>query len=228
MDLSIIVPAYNEMHNIENTLNCLTDLQQKMHNCNIEIIAIDDGSKDLTGEILKNRHSIKVLTNETNKGKGYSVKRGILSAQGNIVAVFDADMAYKADYIEKAYPLTREYDVIFGKRLKAGEYPVSRYLPSKMFHLITKYYLNLDDIDTQCGFKMFKRELFLDIKNHITLNDFSYDMQLVYYLKQKNIKYLNMNVTVDKHDASSVNLIKDGIKMLSDIKKIKGDDIIAH
>ncbi len=221
MDLSIIVPAYNEMNNIERTLDCLGELKSKMNDCKIEIIAVDDGSWDLTGHILKNRPDVKVITNKKNMGKGYSVKQGIISARGNFATIFDADMAYSTDCIEKAYRLTKSYDVIYGKRKKCGQYPLLRFYPSKMFHLLTKYYLNLEDIDTQCGFKMFRRNLFSDVQKVLTFDDFSYDMQIVYYFKQINVKYFNMDVIVESHSKSSVHLFKDGYRMISNIKKIK-------
>lgn len=221
MDLSIIIPAYNEMNNIEETIWSLCTVLDEAKNLKSEIIVVDDASYDLTPLLIKSISRVNVITNKTNKGKGYSVKRGITASKGTYIAVFDADMPYMPSCILKSYSLTDKYDIIYGKRYAQGNYPPLRYVASKAFHLITKYYLGLGDADTQCGFKMFKKCLIENPESIITLNRFSYDIQLAHHFKKCGANWFNMDVVVKKHSYSSVNIIKDGARLMYDIWRIK-------
>ena len=163
--LSIIIPAYNEAERIPKTL---LDIDRRLDKApySYEILVVNDGSKDNTAEVVRNMakmvRNLKLIDNEDNKGKGGSVRQGMLLAQGAIRIFTDADNSTSIDQFDQMIPYFKEgYGVVIGSRTAAGAKldppePFYRQIPGKIGNLVFQAVLGLWGIwDTQCGFKAF-------------------------------------------------------------------------
>jgi len=118
--VSVIIPAYNEESNIGTTLeNVASYLSARQYDC--EVIVVNDGSQDATSnQAISRKHlfkDFKILTNKTNRGKGYAVKRGILAARGRYILFMDADNSTSIDEFDKFLPFLQSgYEVVIGSR----------------------------------------------------------------------------------------------------------------
>jgi len=231
--LSVVIPVYNKGKIIEYILReNYRYLEAQRYN--FEIIVIDDASTDDTHSILKlNKYpNICVITNPKNMKKGYSVKRGVLASKGKYILITDADYAYPISQLPRFIKTLEEgYDIAIGCRvLKDSTYTMHpslfpyvyiRHLISRLFNLIVRTFI-VNILDTQCGFKCFKGEVAKNIFNKQLLNDFSYDVEILYIAKKYNYKIKELPVEfIYKKEPTTVKLIRDGIKMLIDLFRIK-------
>ena len=164
MLISVLIPCYNEKNSIEeivSRINNLTDLE-------IEIIIIDDYSNDGTREILKDKIKDKVskiIFNEANFGKGYSLKKGIEAANGEIILIQDADLEYNP---KEYYKLTKPImdgnaEVVYGSRFIGGDERRILFfwhtVANKLLTLLSNMFTNLNLTDMETCYKVFKREI---------------------------------------------------------------------
>lgn len=219
MDLSVIVPAYNEQNQIKNTVDNLKQISKLacLDGIECEIIVINDGSTDNTGKILSGISDINLINCKNNNGKGYAVKCGLENLRGNTAAMFDADMAYEPHNLLSAYKKMQGCGAVFGKRVERGEYPVYRYALSNVFRAASGIILKTYGIDAQCGFKLIKTDVYKKIKKYLTANDFCLDIQIAYYIKKLNIPYINYPVRVLSHSPSDVRAVHDGVCLLKEL-----------
>jgi len=167
MKLSVIIPCFNEQKTIKEIINKI----QKQEFIEKEIIVIDDGSNDKTREALEEIKSsnIKIIFNNHNYGKGYSVRKGISESTGDILLIQDADLEYDPeDYKLLLNPLLKGYaDVVFGSRfLGSQEHRVLYYwhrIGNKFLTLLSNIFSNINLTDMECGFKAFKSEIIKNI-----------------------------------------------------------------
>lgn len=224
--LSIIIPAYNEEKRIASYLNEIKKYISK-NNLNAEIIVVDDGSKDKTALIAK-KYTRKVYTNKPNRGKGYSVKRGMLLARGDYLLFTDADGATPIKEMKKFVDILnkKEYSVVIGSRSIKGaklkkKQPFYRLVLGKGFFVLTWLLTGLNFHDTQCGFKMFTKKSAKAIFPKQTIERWGFDPELLFLAKRKRFKV--KEEPVEWHDiaGSKVNPVKDAIKMLGELIKIR-------
>jgi len=164
MKISVIIPCFNEESTIEQIVE---KVNNQKRNFQIETIIIDDGSDDNTRDILKNRINQKVdkiLYNESNYGKGYTVNKGIQESKGDIILIQDADLEYDpCEYPKLINPIIAgKADVVFGSRFLGGEEKrilfFWHYLANKILTVVSNMLTNLNLTDMETGFKVFKRE----------------------------------------------------------------------
>ena len=166
MQLSIIIPAYNEAHRIGPTLERIL-IYRHDQNLDAEIIVIDDGSTDETaniaGTFARDHRDFRVLSNGINRGKGYSVRRGMLEASGDVRLMSDADLSSP---IEEAPKLMRALaegaDIAIGSRwldpgTQTKRQSAGRQMASHAAHRFIRLVLGIQEHDPQCGFKAFTR-----------------------------------------------------------------------
>lgn len=230
MYLSIVIPAYNEENRIGESLRKINDYL-KTQNYEYEIIVVDDGSKDRTVEILmeySNKIShLKILNNNHNQGKGYSVKKGIFKSKGDIILFTDADLSTPIEEIDKLLGcFNKGYHIAIGSRaLPDSDIKIYsawyRQLMGKTFNKIIRLVLNLDYYDTQCGFKCFQRAAALEVFESLQLNGFSFDVEALYIAKQRGLKVKEVPVCWYNSPESKVKLIRDSSRMFWDILKIR-------
>jgi len=230
MYLSIVIPAYNEEGRIGTSLTEIYSFLKK-RNYDFEIIVVDDGSKDKTLNLLseysQNIPNLIVLKNESNQGKGFSVKKGVLNSKGDIILYTDADLSTPIEELDKLiYWLDEGYLISIGSR-DLPESQVNRHqawyreLMGKIFNRIIRLILNLDYHDTQCGFKCFRSDAALEIFKGLRLCGFSFDVEMLFVAKHRGIKVKEVPVRWYNSPESKVEIIRDSSKMLWDILKLR-------
>jgi len=235
--LSVIIPAYNEEKRLLSTLSKIC-AYLSTKGFPYEIIVVDDGSTDNTLQIIKNFASsdkhIILLVNELNRGKGYSVRKGMLSARGEYVFFTDADLSTPIEEIEKCLPhLINGYDVVIGSRSMPGSdiiihQPWYREKMGKIFNFMVNMVLLKGIIDTQCGFKGFKREVVKTVFSRCKIDGFSFDVEALYLSRKYNFKIKEIPIRWENSALSKVSPIKHSLQMFRDligikIKDLKGD-----
>ena len=225
MNLSIVIPAFNEEKRIENTLQQIEKYASKNFN-NYEIIVVDDCSQDKTSEISSKYKNVKILKNSKNMGKGYSVRRGILCAKHELVLFTDADLATPIEEIEKLlFKIKQRYDIAIASRnlknsiivVKQQKY---RQLMGKTFPLLVRCFILPDFKDTQCGFKLFKTNIAKEILAKQKSNGFAFDVEVLYLAKKLGCKIAEVPVVWIDQKGSKLNPLKDALKMLIELMKI--------
>ncbi len=233
LDISVIIPAYNEETRIPATLREIESYFSGRFN--YEIIVIDDGSTDRTYEICQEvfdraGHG-KVLSNGRNRGKGYSVRRGMLEAEGKLRLFSDADMSTPISEIEKLIAAVDEgYDVAIGSRSLPGSdvklhQPFYRESMGKIFNLFVRLVTVRGIIDTQCGFKLFVEKASRDIFSRQHIDRFSFDVEILFIARKLGYRIKEVPIAWINSPASKVNPVIDSAKMLRDLFSIRWMDL---
>lgn len=228
--LSIVIPAYNEESRISETIDHVRDYLNKNF-MKFEIIVIDDGSSDGTSSIVNEQCArlteIKLLRSMKNLGKGYSVKKGVLASEGNIILICDADLSAPIEEIEKLIPyLDNGFDIVIGSRgLRDSEIvihqPWCREKMGRIFNVFVRA-LIFDGIkDTQCGFKLFTAESAREIFNKSRMNGFSYDVEILFISMIRGLKIKEVPIRWAHSPDSKIRPLEDSIKTFIELLKIR-------
>ena len=230
MKISVIIPAYNEGKRIRDTLiktqSCLDILGK-----DYELIIVDDGSKDNTisvvAEFIEKNSRIKLFKNGTNRGKGYSVKKGMLNGTGDILLFSDADMSTPMETISNMIEyVNKGFDVVIGSRRVEGSrieihQNFIRENMGRIFNLLVRLIV-VDGIkDTQCGFKLFTRAAARKIFELQRLENFVFDVEILYLAKKLGFKMVEVPVKWYNSADSKVHPVKDSVSMFFDLFKIR-------
>ena len=197
MKVSIIVPCFNEEKTIEKIIEKILNLKD----INLEIIVIDDGSSDLSKDILekklKNKIDILIL-NEKNYGKGYSIRKGIKVATGDVLIIQDADLEYDpADFYKLIKPFKEGFaDVVYGSRFIGSEEKRVLYfwhtLGNKILTFLSNIFTNLNLTDMEVCYKAFKAEVIKDID--LEENRFGFEPEITAKIAKKNLRIYEVGV----------------------------------
>ncbi len=230
--ISIIIPAFNEEKRIGRTLEKLASFLKNFKE-ETEVIVVDDASTDKTiqvaesfSEKIKNLAILR-LAESPLAGKGYAVGKGVLNSSGDFVLFTDADGSTPIEEIEKLLAKIRQgYDIAIGSRaLERGSVKrkqnILREVMGRSFNILVRTLTVKDIVDTQCGFKLFKRESTIDIFKNQKIFDFGFDVELLYVAKKHGLKIAEVPVLWYNDPHSSVHPIKDSLKMLVDLFKIR-------
>lgn len=227
MELSVIIPCYNEEKNIQETIIQTNALLKKNKTIKkFEIICIDDGSTDKTKEVILKQKIPNVILNKKRKnfGKGYSVKQGMMMAKYDMAIFFDADRATPITELNKFISYSEEFDILIGSRMSKeskAKRTLLRGLAGKTFLLINNLILGTNFKDTQCGCKMFNLSKTKKIFKLQKTNGFAFDTEILYLAKKLNYKIKEIPVSWKEADTTSVNLLKESIKMFIQLLKIR-------
>ena len=228
MKLSIVIPCYNEEKRIEKTLKTIIKYLKKKK-FKLEIIIVDDGSKDSTIDVVK-KYNVRIVKNPGNKGKGYSVKNGFMHSKGDYVLFSDADLSTPIEELDNFMKHIKKYDIIFGSR-KADDSHLElqqttlRVIAGNVLPLVVRLLVLPGIKDTQCGFKLFNKKTCMKIFKKQLIEGFIFDVELLYLAKKYNLKIKELGVYWYNDPESKVHLIKHSIKMFLDILKIKANDL---
>ena len=229
--LSIIIPAYNEEKRIGATLDKIHSFF-KTKNYDFEVMIVDDGSTDRTAGVvaasgLAKEGKLSILKNRSNRGKGFSVKNGILNSNGEYLLFTDADLSTPIEDVDKLLKeISKDYDIVIGSRaLKDSAVMVHqscyREFMGKVFNFFVKTLLIKSFNDTQCGFKLFKREPAREIAREMLINGFAFDVEMLYLAKIKGYKVKEAGVAWENSSDSRVKLFRSPINMFLDLFEIK-------
>jgi len=228
--LSIIIPCYNEESRIKPTFDAYFNYFSKHPDFKykkIAIILVNDGSQDKTAEIIKNienfsneRVTVKAISYNQNMGKGAAIKQGCTAVDSEIYGFVDADLSFQPRLTEKAlYFLNKsDFDLVIGQRnddKSKSIYLKLRQIFSKLLKKIVNSFLTIPNIDIQCGFKFFKKNVAKNILPRIKQHRFSFDIELIILSSQMGIKIKSLPIDFDHQDKSSITW-KDGVRYILD------------
>lgn len=187
MQISVIIPAFNEAKVIANTV-AQVNYYLGSNFQSFEIIVIDDKSTDSTLNIIQGLTGIKVLRNLKNHGKGYTVAKGMKVGQGDYLLFMDADSSTKISELDKLFKYKDNYPVIIGSRALAESEVKLRQNWIKVLlgrggNLLSRILIAPDIKDTQCGFKMFSRQAKF-IFGKLSIEDFGFDFELIFLARK--------------------------------------------
>jgi dolichyl-phosphate beta-glucosyltransferase len=230
-EISIIVPAYNEEALIQSTLEGLRSYLRTRSE-SFEIVIVDDGSRDRTIVLIEewqnsNDVPLKLLINPANRGKGFSVRRGVQEACGRFIIFMDADLPYELHAIDDFLKALRDgHDLAVGSRVlpSSSVRGVSgvRYFAGQVFSWLEQAVLATGLADTQCGFKAFNGAAAREIFRRVTIDGFGFDVEMIYVARR--LKYSIQPVAVqmiDRHRASRVRLVQDSLKMFINLFTVR-------
>ena len=224
MNLSIIIPAYNEEKRIKYTLESLVD--RFNGSCEILIVSEStDKTDDIVTEFSKNSAVIKLITSDRRLGKGGAFKKGVKNSQGKIVVLLDSDLPVPISDVEKVVSLLGEVDVAVASREVEGTKilvypPIARVFAGKAFSRIFNTLFNLNVKDTQCGCKAFKKEVLENVLYTVESNGFEFDAELLFKCKRKGYTIKEVPVTWSYKPDSKLNLFSDTLKMGQGVLKL--------
>ena len=227
-----MIPAFNESARIEGTLERVVACLRKT-GWDAEVLVVDDGSTDDTAEIvqrwMKRYPVLGLVQNPGNRGKGYSVRNGLLQAAGEIVMFTDADLSSPMEEGERLFAaLAAGADVAIGSRWldkqKQTVYqPLYRRFFGRCFNKLTRTVMGLPFRDTQCGFKAFKREAAQTIFRLQTIERWGFDPEILFIARKLKYKVAEVPVTWGHDERSRMSYLKDGLQMLREMAEIRSN-----
>ena len=233
---SIVIPAYNESARIGRTLSEVIRSIEK-NGWNAEVLVVNDGSTDDTTAIVQSFATahpiIRLIENEGNRGKGYSVRHGMLAAAGSIVMFTDADLSSPMDEAERLFAALREgADVAIGSRWlerkrQTIHQPLYRQFFGRCFNAVTRMVMRLPFADTQCGFKAFTSSAAQTIFQLQRIERWGFDPEILFIALKRGYTVREVAVTWGHDERSRISYLKDGIKMLEELMYIRWNAMVG-
>jgi dolichyl-phosphate beta-glucosyltransferase len=231
---SIVIPAYNEGARLGATLEKLLAYVHSQ-GWDAEVIVVNDGSRDNTADIVRSYSAkvaaLRLVENPGNRGKGYSVRNGMLNARGQIVLFTDADLSSPIEEASKLFQaLQAGADIAIGSRWLRAEtqtqrQPLHRQLFGRIFNLFLRLTLGLQFADTQCGFKAFKQPAVQAIFPLQKIERWGFDPEILFLARKLKFKVREVPVVWAHRDGTSINPLLDGSRMVIDMLHIRWNDI---
>ena len=236
--LSLVIPAYNESSRISTSLRSIGRYLETASFDPVEVIVVDDGSRDGTAEaaISANRAicavggELRVISNPSNRGKGYSVQRAMQEAHHDWLLCSDADLSTPIKELDRLMGAAAEggYDVAIGSRavdrsLIGDHQPLYREALGRIFNLNVRLLTGLPIADTQCGFKLFNRQAARQIAARQRLAGFGFDVEQLYLARKLGFRVAEIAVEWNNNADSSVTL-RTGLRAFSDVWRVKWND----
>ena len=231
---SIIIPAYNEGARVGATLEKVLAHVSTL-GWDAEIIAVDDGSRDNTVEIIRGyaekNPRLRLLQNPGNRGKGYSVRNGMLHAQGELLLFSDADLSAPIEEADKLFgAIAGGADIAIGSRwlrrdLQTQPQPFYRQIFGRIFNLMLRITLGLTFKDTQCGFKAFTRDAAMQIFPLQKIERWGFDPELLFLARKLKFKVAEVPVAWAHSEGTRISPLRDGTRMFLEMLKIRWNAI---
>jgi dolichyl-phosphate beta-glucosyltransferase len=234
---SLVIPAFNESERIIASLDkILAYIAQ--NNWDAEVLVVNDGSRDNTADVVRQYEQrspiVRLLENPGNRGKGYSVRHGMLQARGDVLIFSDADLSSP---IYESAKLIREIekgaDVAFGSRwleadTQTERQSILRQVAGRVYNLLLRVILGLNYKDTQCGLKAFTREAAEKVFTRQKIERWGFDPELLFIAKKFGMKMVEVPVEWAHDDRSKINPVVDGFKMGMEMLKIRWNGITGR
>lgn len=231
----MVIPAYNEETRIVESLGgIVTYLTGR--GAEFEIVVVNDGSTDRTADAVERAAAdddrIRLLNNDRNRGKGYSVRRGVKASRGDVILFSDADLSTPIEEFEKLARFLDTNELVIASRSLPDSnvvvhQPFYREFMGRIFNMIVRILLVRGIIDTQCGFKLMTRRAAECIFARTRINSFSFDVEVILIAKKHGISVKDIPVRWIDSKGSRVHPIRDSAYMLLDLLRIKLYDLFG-
>ena len=227
---SIVIPAFNERARILATLGSVIECVRERR-WSAEVIVVNDGSTDETAAMVRafalTAPEVRLVENPRNCGKGYSVRSGLLHAQGDIVMFTDADLSAPIEEAERLFAaISAGADIAIGSRWLATSrqthrQPFYRQFLGRCFNALTRAVMRLPYADTQCGFKAFTRNAAQTVFQLQTIERWGFDPEILFIARKRGYRVQEVPVSW-AHDARSrISYLRDGIQMLKELAIVR-------
>jgi dolichyl-phosphate beta-glucosyltransferase len=226
--LSIIIPAYNEEQRLPASLGQVAAFVEA-HDYGIEVIVVNNNSSDGTPQIAEafaGRHGYARALHEPRQGKGAAVRTGVLAGQGEYLFVCDADFSMPVEEISKFMPPALSgYEVAIASRevpgaRRIGE-PEYRHLMGRVFNFIVRVLAVPRVQDTQCGFKVFRRDVAQAVFPLQTIDGWAFDVEVLFIALRRGYKVIEVPITWHYSPQSRVHPIRDSINMFVEVMRVR-------
>lgn len=227
---SIIIPAYNESARLGSTLDRVLEYVSRQQ-WEAEIIVVNDGSRDHTADLVreyaKNHPCLRLLENPGNRGKGFSVRNGMLNASGELLLFSDADLSSPIEEAPKLFAAIHAgADVAIGSRwlrpeLQTHRQSLLRQFYGRIFNVALRIVLGLNLSDTQCGFKAFTRDAAQKIFPQQQIERWGFDPELLFLARKLKMKIAEVPVAWAHVEGTRISPLRDGLRMFGEVLKIR-------
>jgi len=232
--LSVVIPAYNEESRLGQSLEAIASYLEKRA-IEFELIVVDDHSSDGTSRLVEEAARkaarpdvVRLLVNSENRGKGYSVRRGMLEARAPFALMTDADQSAPIEEIEhlECHVIHGDKDIALGSRDLSDSVITRRQAwyrenSGKLFNRVVRLVTGLPYRDTQCGFKLFRMSSCRALFEAQTLDGYGFDVQILYMARMRGLSMVEVPIVWKHSPGSKVHLIRDGARMLWDLARIR-------
>jgi glycosyltransferase involved in cell wall biosynthesis len=232
-----VIPAYNESARIAQTLQRVLACVDRQ-GWDAEVLVVDDGSEDRTVEIVRGwmerSTRLRLVRNVGNRGKGYSVRNGLLQAAGEVVMFTDADLSAPMEEAERLLAAIQEgADVAIGSRWmdrtrQTIHQPLYRRFFGRCFNWVTRTVMGLPFKDTQCGFKAFTRAAAQVIFRLQRIERWGFDPEVLFIARKLGYTIREVPVTWGHDERSRMSYLRDGLKMLEEMAAIRGNSLAGR
>jgi dolichyl-phosphate beta-glucosyltransferase len=229
---SLVVPAFDERGRIERAITEISAWRRaRPGGWEWDVIVVDDGSSDGTGELARRAAAtaglpIELLRHEENRGKGAAIRTGVLASTGDPVLVSDTDLSTPlAEWVKLAERLPT-HPVAIGSRalredLVRRRQPLYRQSMGKMFNAFVRLVAVSGIHDTQCGFKLFRGSVARELFAAARIDRFAYDVEILFLARQRGIAIAEVPVLWFNSPESKVSVVRDSLRMLRDLVRIR-------
>lgn len=232
---SIVIPAYNEAERIGASLERILGYVAESR-WSAEIIVVNDGSSDNTSQVVqeysRRNPIIRALENPGNRGKGYSVRNGMLNASGQVLLFTDADLSSPIEEANKLFAVIEsgEADVAIGSRylqseLQTRKQPLHRRMLGRAFNVALRTILGLSYVDTQCGFKAFNRKAVTTIFPNMKIERWGFDPEILFLARRYGLRVAEVPVSWAHDHRSKISPMRDGTRMLGELLRIRMNSV---
>ena len=230
MKVSLVIPMYNESSIIDEALNTFSSYMAETFE-DWELIFVDDGSADGCGDAVADAHEkderIRLCRYTPNRGKGYAVRTGVLAAQGDLILFTDCDNAYGTEAVGRLAQTLSDSnaDIVVGSRNLSKDgyegYTPLRKLASKTYIKVISIAAGFKLSDSQCGIKGFRRDIAKKIFSNCEVDRFAFDLEVILLAMKLKANIAEMPVKIINHRESTVHVLRDSVKMLRDVRRMK-------
>jgi dolichyl-phosphate beta-glucosyltransferase len=239
-ELSIVIPSYNEEKRLPRTLNRIREYfsGRPLPLDQIEVIVVDDGSSDGTVRVAQEWaakwSSVRLLSNDGNRGKGYSVRNGMLQARGRLALFTDADLSAPIEESEKLFAALKA-----GNQVAIGSRAIDRSLISKrqswlresagvIFNLLVRLFTWLPVHDTQCGFKLFELAPARIIFEQQRIKGWGFDPEILFLAKRQGLSTAEVPIRWAHDEATKVRVVRASVTMFGDLIYIRWNWLLGR
>jgi dolichyl-phosphate beta-glucosyltransferase len=234
---SIVIPAYNESARIPATLRSVVECVRG-NGWPAEILVVDDGSRDATAEVVRafaaEAPEVRLIQNPGNRGKGFSVRNGLLQALGETVMFTDADLSAPIEEAERLFAAIADgADIAIGSRWlertrQTIRQPLYRQFFGRCFNGVTRAVMGLPFADTQCGFKAFTRAAAQTVFQLQTIDRWGFDPEILFIALKRGYRVDEVPVSWAHDERSRMSYLKDGMRMLEDIAIVRWNALLGR